>query len=82
MSDATGLVQWHWIPHQALACSQTAMPTYRVYFLDEGAHISRPAVIIECANNDEAKQRARQYIDGKDIEVWREGTLIARFPAK
>jgi hypothetical protein len=56
------------------------MPTYRIYFLDDGAHISRPPVVIECADNAEAAKVARQYIDGRDIELWREGTLVARYP--
>jgi hypothetical protein len=58
------------------------MPTYRLYFLDDGAHISRPPVILECADNEEAMVQARQYVDGKDIELWREGTLVAMFPRK
>ena len=56
------------------------MPTYRLYFLDEGAHVSAPAKILHCADNEEAVQMARQYIDGKDIQLWREGTLVARLP--
>ena len=58
------------------------MPDYRVYFLDQGAHISSPPVILECADNEEAMQKARQYIDGKDIELWREGTRLAQFPKR
>ena len=53
------------------------MSTYRVYFLDEGAHISGPAVVLECSNDKEAKQKARQYIGSQEIELWRENTLIA-----
>lgn len=58
------------------------MPTYRVYFIDRGAHISRPPEVIECANNDEAVKKARQFIDGHAIELWREGLLVAKFPHK
>ena len=30
------------------------MAMYRIYFLDDGAHISRPPVILECSDNVEA----------------------------
>ena len=56
------------------------MPTYRIFFLDKGAHISRPPEVIECANDHEATQKARQFIDGQDIEVWRETYRVAQFP--
>ena len=46
------------------------MPVYRNYFLDEGANISRPPVVLECSNNEEAINKTRQYIDGKYIELW------------
>ena len=58
------------------------MATYRVYFLDDGAHISRPPIILECADDDEAARKARQYIDGKDIEVWRGDYLVTKFRKK
>jgi hypothetical protein len=56
------------------------MPTYRIYFLDEGAHIARPPVVLDCVDDQEASEKARQYIDGKDLEVWRGNHLIVTFP--
>lgn len=56
------------------------MPADRIYFLDAEAHISRPPEVIEAANDEEAAQKARQFIDGKDIEVWREEYLVANLP--
>lgn len=56
------------------------MPTYRVYFLDRDAHISRPPEVLEAADDVEAGQQAKQFIDGKDIEVWRESYRVAKFP--
>ena len=53
------------------------MPTYRVYFLNDGAHISDPPIILECASDNEATQKARQYMDGKELELWRDHHLIA-----
>lgn len=58
------------------------MPAYRIYFIDQGAHISKPPVILECADNEEAIQQAYQYVDGQDLELWREGTLVATFNKK
>lgn len=58
------------------------MPTYRIYFFDEGAQSSKPPTILECANNEEAIRKARDYVEGEDLELWRDGTLIANFPRK
>lgn len=54
------------------------MPLYGVYFIDRGAHISRPPEVLESADDEEATQKARQFIDGKDAELWRDGYLIAK----
>jgi len=58
------------------------MPHYRVYFLDETGRISRPSELIECANDQEAREKAKQFIDGLDIEVWQETRLIVKYPHK
>ena len=58
------------------------MRTYRIYFLDYGAHISAPPIVIECADDDDAIKQAKQYIDGKDIELWRGDFRVAKFPKK
>ena len=58
------------------------MQDYRLYFLDENAHISKPPVILECADDEEAQTKARQFIDGKDLELWRGDSLVAFFPKK
>ncbi len=56
------------------------MALYRVYTLEYDAHISRPAQIIECADDAEAVEKTRQLRDGKDLELWDGGRLVARFP--
>jgi hypothetical protein len=58
------------------------MPAYRINFLDENANISGPPVVLQCASDDEAKKQAHRYTDGKNIELWREGTLLALLPAR
>jgi hypothetical protein len=50
---------------------------YKVYVLDADEHVGAPAHGIECDNDEEAIRQARQYVDGKPVEVWREITLVA-----
>jgi hypothetical protein len=58
------------------------MPAYRVYFIDADGRIYQAPQILECADDREATERARQYIDGKDIQVWERDRLVAKFPPK
>jgi len=58
------------------------MAEYRVYVLDERGHITSPAHIIKCKDDDEATRRARQYLDGKPAaEVWNGSRRVARIRA-
>jgi hypothetical protein len=52
------------------------MPIYRVCFLEDGVQISRPAVVIDCVNDEVATQKARRLLDGNDIELWRGDHLV------
>jgi hypothetical protein len=56
------------------------MTEYRVFMLDYDAHFSGPARIIHCADDAEAVEKTRQLMDGKDLELWDGGRLVARFP--
>ncbi len=56
------------------------MQPYRLYFLDERAHISDPPVIIECANDDDAIRQSALHRNGMDMELWRGAHLVANFP--
>ena len=58
------------------------MPDYRVYFLNPDGHISRPSEIIECADDQEATQKARQLVDGHDFELWQGRRRIILLPHK
>jgi hypothetical protein len=49
---------------------------YRAYTVANGRITDAPHVI-ECATDDEAIERARQYVDGNDIELW-EGPRFIR----
>lgn len=54
------------------------MNPYRLYVLEQGGHIADPPLIMECADDGDAIRQARQYLDGKDLEVWQEARFIAR----
>jgi len=43
---------------------------YRIYFVDTAGHITRPPEIVECADDQEATQRAKQFVDGENVEIW------------
>ena len=55
------------------------MATYRVYFLDPSGHISRPAKILEAADDQQARELATPFIDGLDVEVWHEARFVAKY---
>jgi hypothetical protein len=54
------------------------MPTsYRLYKL-RGGHITEPALVIECADDHGAIEKAKQQLDGLAIEVWHGPRLVIR----
>jgi hypothetical protein len=50
------------------------MPGYYAYFLEDGHIMSRVEIVAE--DDAEATQKARQYLDGHDIEVWQEARKV------
>lgn len=54
------------------------MQLYRVYIMDPKGYVESPPELIECADNDAAIGQARQYLDGKPVEIWEDGRRIAR----
>jgi hypothetical protein len=53
------------------------MPYYRIYTVGADGHFAGPAQVIECTDDEEAAQKARQFVDGHDIEVWEKDRLVA-----
>ena len=51
------------------------MPEYRLFTFNDAGHITGPAAVIQCADDDAAIKEAKQLLDGHDIEVW-QGTRI------
>ena len=46
------------------------MPRYRMYELDDKGHSSQPPWVMDCNDDGEAKDVARQRVDGYALEVW------------
>ena len=57
------------------------MTEYRVYIVDENGHFLR-AVELVCPNDDAAKEQAKQFVDGHDVELWQQDRRIGNFVAK
>lgn len=58
------------------------MPVYLVYFVGADGNIYEPPARLKCADDQEASEKARQFIDGKDIQVWEQSRLVAKFPRR
>jgi hypothetical protein len=46
--------------------------------MDRDGHILRP-VDFHCENDDAAKEKARQLVDGHDVELWQHDRKISVF---
>ena len=57
------------------------MPEYRAYIVGSDGRFSDFRVI-ECVDDDEAMELARQLVDGHDIELWQRARKIATFKQK
>jgi len=54
------------------------MHYYRAYIMGRDGHILRP-VDLHCENDDAAKEKARQLVDGHDVELWQRDRKISLF---
>jgi hypothetical protein len=54
------------------------MPDYRVYIIELDGHF-HSSVALECADDIEAAEKAKQLVDGHDVELWQRDRKIARF---
>ena len=54
------------------------MSGYYAYFTGDDGHITRRVTIL-AANDEEAKEQAKQLVDGHSVELWQEGRQIATF---
>ena len=67
----------NWSP--TLTLPSTAMPEYRVYLLDQQGHIVRREEF-EFPDNEQAIEKAKQFVDGRAVELWSGANLIVRIP--
>ena len=56
--------------------------SYRVYVLEEGGHIRKAPAVLDCEDDAEAIQRAKQLLDGKPIEVWEGARVVIKLQPK
>ncbi len=54
------------------------MPDYRAYLIDPDGHI-QSRIDFTCIDDDNARERAKQLVDGHDVELWELGRKIATF---
>lgn len=55
------------------------MPEYRAYIVGDDGHFYE-AIPLECA--DEAEEKAKQLVDGHDVELWQRDRKIATLKHK
>ena len=53
------------------------MADYRAYTVDHDGHFIGIEPLT-CADDAEAIEKARQLVDGHDVELWRDGRLVIR----
>ena len=56
------------------------MNEYRAYMDADGHILNR--IDLVCVDDDEAKERAKQLVDGHDVELWQMGRKIAEFKVR
>ena len=57
------------------------MAHYRAYLIGyDGHHIK--AVDLNCTDDDDARKRAEQMVDGHNVELWEHARRIAKFEGK
>jgi hypothetical protein len=54
------------------------MQEYRAYIMGPDGHVQR-RVDLRCKDENTAKERAKQLVDGHDVELWQLDRQIAKF---
>ena len=57
------------------------MPEYRAYVIGSDGHFYR-VVPLDCVDDAEAMEQAKQLLDGHDIELWQLDRKVARLDHK
>ena len=56
------------------------MPDYRAYIIGHDGHIQKRFEFF-CSDDEEAREQAKRYVDGHDVELWQRDRRIAEFKA-
>jgi hypothetical protein len=56
------------------------MSDFRAYVIGRDGHIIERIELDHCPDEREAKEKAKQLVDGHDVELWELARLIERFP--
>jgi hypothetical protein len=54
------------------------MPEYRAYLIGADGHF-HSSIPLECADDVAASERAKQLVDGHDVELWQRDRKVATF---
>jgi hypothetical protein len=54
------------------------MVEYRAYIVGEDGHFAK-AVILDCPDDETAKEQAKRLVDGHDVELWQLGRKVEMF---
>jgi hypothetical protein len=54
------------------------MPHYRIYTVDIDGYISGPPSVVTCGDDDEATRRAKDLLNGSDVELWDGARFVGR----
>jgi hypothetical protein len=53
------------------------MPVYRFYFIRQDGHVAGPPIAADLPDDPDAIQKARQLLDGRDVEIWEGARIVA-----
>ena len=57
------------------------VPAYRIYSFGGDGHIAGPPAVIECDSDAEIIAKAKELLNGFDIEVWDGPRIVAKVPS-
>ena len=57
------------------------MTDYKAYLVYDDGRFKR-AVDLECIDDEDAKEKAKQLVDGHDVELWQRSRKVAVFKRK
>jgi hypothetical protein len=57
------------------------MSDYRAFIIGSDCRIQK-SIELDCADDAEAIEKAKQFVDGHDIELWQRERRVAKFEHK